>query len=166
MGHLPSHIFAALYEALTIPYIFNGAFILPILGCFHCTLHLPLLWSVLLHMGHLSIPFHHSIISLDSWGTYPSHSHFCSSNISHYRHTWSLTLFFWLPLNISGPFYTTSISFLCIYTESICISLNHVFLDYVSILTIMGPNHPIRSGFVGHHSFPHRNIHILYHFLF
>ena len=34
-------LFAALYEAFTIPYIFNGAFILPILGCFCCTLHLP-----------------------------------------------------------------------------------------------------------------------------
>ena len=49
MGHLPSYIFcqlfAALYEAFTIPYIFNGALALPILGCFHCTLHLPLLWG-------------------------------------------------------------------------------------------------------------------------
>ena len=34
MGQLPSHIFAALYRALTIPYTFNGALILPILGCF------------------------------------------------------------------------------------------------------------------------------------
>ena len=94
MGHVPSHIFAALCEAFTIPHIFNGASILPILGCFHCTLHLPSLWSVSILMGHLSIPFHQLIISLDSWGTYPSHSHFCSSNISHFWHTWSPRLFF------------------------------------------------------------------------
>ena len=69
------------------------------LAAFHCTLHLPLLWSVSIHMGHLSILFHHLILSLHSWGTYPSHRHFCSTNISHFWHTWSLTLFFWLPLN-------------------------------------------------------------------
>ena len=91
MGQLPSHIFAALCGALTIPYIFNGASNHPIfLAAFHCTLHLPSLRGVYIHTGQLSFPFHHLIISLDSWCTYPSHSHFCSSNISHFRHTWSL----------------------------------------------------------------------------
>ena len=33
-GTFPSHIFAAYVGALTIPYIINGAFILPILSCF------------------------------------------------------------------------------------------------------------------------------------
>ena len=51
MRHLPSH----LANGWTL--IFNGAFILPILGCFHCTLHLPSLWGVSIHTGHLSIPF-------------------------------------------------------------------------------------------------------------
>ena len=70
MGHLPSHIFsqlfAALYKAFTIPYIFNRALALPIVGCIHCTLHLPFLWGVINSHG---APFH----PISSWGTLPSH---------------------------------------------------------------------------------------------
>ena len=80
-GHLPSRTFSM------------GHSFFPFLTAFHFTVHLPSLRGVYIYTGHLSIPFHHLIISLDSWGTYPSHSHFCSSNISHFWHTWSLTLF-------------------------------------------------------------------------
>ena len=80
--HLPSCTFSM------------GHSFFPFLAAFCCTLHLPSLWSVSIPTGHLSIPFHHLIISLDSWGTYPSHSHLCSSNISHFWHTWSSRLFF------------------------------------------------------------------------
>ena len=70
MGHLPSHIFSqlfsALYEAFTIPYIFNGALTLPIVGCFCCTLHLPIPMECINSHG---VPFH----PVSSWGTLPSH---------------------------------------------------------------------------------------------
>ena len=119
--------FAALYEAFTIPYIFNGAFILPILGCFHCTLHLPSLWGVSIHMGHLSIPFKNFP---DSWGTYPSHSHFCSSILSHFWQTWSLSLFLLTALKLSQVHFIAfeiSASFLFIFTDS-CLS-QHIFTE-------------------------------------
>ena len=158
MGHLPSHIFAALYEAFTIPHIPNGAFILPILGCFHCTLQLPSLWGVSIHTGHFSFLFYHLIIPLDSWGTYPSHIHFGSSNISHFRHTWSLILCpltahkYFLVRFIQSQFLFCLLSWiLYIFIES-CLSrlfinaLQHealnlpicIVLDYFPLLSIMG----------------------------
>ena len=79
-GHLPSHTFSM------------GHQILPILGCFslhitspktkgcinsHGAPFLPVSSSDNFSglMGHLPFPYL-LIISLDSWGTYPSHSHF------------------------------------------------------------------------------------------
>ena len=50
-GHLPSRTFS-----MGHPFI-------PFLAAFHCTLHLPSLRGVYIHMGHLSIPFHYLLIS-------------------------------------------------------------------------------------------------------
>ena len=80
-GHFPSHTFSM------------GHPFFPFLAAFHCTLHLPSLRGVQIHTGHPSIPCHYLIISLGSWGIYPSIVIFFSSYISHFWHTWSLYTF-------------------------------------------------------------------------
>ena len=97
-------------------------------------------------MGYLAFPFNNF---LDSWGTCPSHSHFCSSNISHScRHTWSPRLLFDCPQIVSGTFSKILISFLFIFTDSCLSGL------FFNAFHHGASNHPICIVQVGYLSFP------------
>ena len=121
MGHVPSHIFSMGHSSFPFLAAFIAHYISYHYGGYQFsrgTFHPISSWD--------TFSFH-LIISLDSWGTHPSHSHFCSSNISHFWHTWSSRLFFSLPLLISVHFVKSHFLFylfsriLFIFTES-CLS--------------------------------------------
>ena len=145
MRHLPSHTYSMGHSFFPFLAAFIAHYISHHYGVYQFTRGT---FPSCFIMGYLVFPFNNS---LDSWGTYPSHSHFCSSNISHIWHTWSLTPFLLTALKISQVrfiAFETSVSFLFIFTDS-CLSL--LFLNAFHHGAL---NHPICIAWVGHLSFP------------
>ena len=83
-------------------------------------------------MGYLAFPFNNF---LDSWGTCPSHSLFCSSNISHFlAHMVTYTFY----LTAHKQYVVHSIKIWHHSFFSVCFSRILVFLDFFSMHFIMG----------------------------
>ena len=141
MRHLPSHTFSMGHSFFPFLAAFIAHYISHHYGVYQFTRGT---FPSHFIMGYLSFPFNNFI---DSWGTYPFPSHFCSSNISHFWHTWSPRLFLLTALKYFLVHSLKSQFHFCLFSQILHLfnlfSLNHVFQCYLSMHSAWGikPSH-------------------------